>query len=236
MGGYVYGFFDPKKKRALLGLSPEFLYTSKSDGTLWTTAVAGSQRASQFKKWSAKLKLEHKLVEESVKDSLSEKVEFSSAKTLKYGDLVHLCSEGKISQDLTHHQDMNLNQDLDMNMDLNQDLNMNQDLNLNQDLNMNMDLNQIAKRLHPTAAVGTLPKKAYESLNLGPEPRGFYGGYAELQKIDLPFSLVTIRGLEWNGGELRASIGGGVLQESLLDEEWEELNFKWAQFKKLWGI
>ena len=190
IGGYIYGFYDPGKKRAFLGLSPEYLYKTDENKGFWTTAVAGSQRA--LEPWSEKLILEHKMVEQGIKESLSEEVTFSEAETLEYGDMVHLSSKAKILTNV-----------------------------------------ELSKKLHPTAAVGTLPKDAYKRLDLGPKPRGFYGGYAEL---DAAFSLVTIRGLEWRGGKLLASIGGGVLKESSLEEEWSELSFKWEQFKKLWSI
>ena len=196
VGGYVYGFYDPKKNRALLGLSPEFLHSFEASGIVRTIALAGSQEVSQFKSWSDKLKQEHKMVEDSISRSLSGRVKFSSAKSMRYGELVHLSSQGLVEE----------------------------------------DVDRIAQRMHPTAAVGTLPKEAFRFLDLGPEPRGFYGGYAELEDIALPFSLVTIRGLEWSDGELRASIGGGVLKESSFEEEWNELGFKWEQFKRLWNF
>ena len=195
--GYIYGFYDPIKKKALVGLSPEYLYTTRQDGSFWTSAVAGSQKGSEFKSWSEKLKKEHRMVEESIKDSLGGGVDFSVAETMKYGDLVHLRSAGRVKT---------------------------------------KDTKALSKRLHPTAAVGCLPKKACKSLDLGPVDRGFYGGYAELLSLDLPFSLVTIRGLEWRRGEVKASIGGGVLKESSIDDEWNELSFKWKQFKKLWDL
>ena len=96
------------------------------------------------------------------------------------------------------------------------------------------ELLTVSKKLHPTAAVGTLPNS--KNLELGPEPRGYFGGYAELLSVEFPFSLVTIRGLEWSKGQVKASIGGGVLHESTLDEEWAEIAFKWEQFKKLWAF
>ena len=195
--GYIFGFYDPTSKKALVGLSPEYLFASKKDGSVWTTAVAGSQKASEFTEWSEKLKKEHHMVEESIKTSLGENVSFSEPETMKYGELIHLRSAGKIKTE---------------------------------------DMRSLSKRLHPTAAVGSLPKKASQFLDLGPDERGFYGGYAELLNISRPFSLVAIRALEWRKREVRVSIGGGVLKESSLEEEWNELSFKWEQFKKLWGF
>jgi isochorismate synthase EntC len=196
INGYVYAFYDPKKKRALVGLSPEFLYMTGSNGKVVTNAVAGSQKIADLKPWSEKLKNEHRYVEECLKKALGGKVKFSEVETLKYGDLAHLSSKGEIQGEVEY----------------------------------------LAFKLHPTAAVGTLPKEAYKKLNLGPEPRGFYGGFAELKDIDLPFALVTIRGLEWANDDIKVSIGGGVLKESSLHEEWSELDFKWTQFQKLFGL
>jgi len=194
IGGYIYGFYDFDNKRALLGLTPEYLYKTDCDENIWTTAVAGSQKASDFKAWSKKLINEHKLVEEGIKNSLGDLVEFSKSENLNYGDLVHLSSKGKVSG----------------------------------------LVECLSDKLHPTAAVGTLPKDSCTNLDLGPRPRGFYGGFAELNDVNLAFSLVTIRGLEWKNSKLKASIGGGVLKDSLLDEECNEIAFKWKQFQKLW--
>ena len=194
--GYLYGFYDPKRKRAFLGLSPEFLFATQGNGQVVTKAVAGSQKASEFTSWSNKLLLEHEMVEESIKESLGKNVVFSEAQTIQYGDLVHLSSEGFIQG----------------------------------------EVKSLSRNLHPTAAVGILPKDTSMNLDLGPSPRGFYGGYGELTNVDLPFSLVTIRGFEWRDDCLQVCVGGGVLHESAIDDEWNEINFKWEQFKKLWDL
>lgn len=95
-------------------------------------------------------------------------------------------------------------------------------------------LSKISDVLHPTAAVGTLPKSFFNQMELGVGERGQFGGYAELLGIKTPFSLVTIRGLEWSKVGMRVCIGGGVLPESDLSEEWNELEKKWETFRKLW--
>lgn len=98
------------------------------------------------------------------------------------------------------------------------------------------DLKTLSKKLHPTPAVGTLPRDFFSKVDLGPEGRGFYGGFVELLAIKEPFSIVTIRGMEWRKKDLQFCVGGGVVQESSCDEELLELEKKFDAFLRLWSF
>jgi len=96
---------------------------------------------------------------------------------------------------------------------------------------------EISSKLHPTSAVGALPQdQSYEHKfgDLSLKERSHFGGYASLFKQAESFSLVTIRGIEWSNDKSTVCIGGGVLPESNLEEEWLELENKWKTFKSLW--
>lgn len=97
-------------------------------------------------------------------------------------------------------------------------------------------VSELSERLHPTPAIGTLPRKYSKELELGPEGRGYFGGYAEILEVERPFSLVSIRCFEWKASKVQVCIGGGVLKESLAEKEWTELEDKWATFKAIWEI
>jgi isochorismate synthase EntC len=106
-------------------------------------------------------------------------------------------------------------------------------------LKTNDSVEKISSVLHPTSAVGTLPKTKSRSYKLGDmshQERGHFGGYAYLNQAGEPFSLVTIRGVEWSDNRSFVCIGGGVLAESVLSDEWSELENKWRTFKSLWRI
>ncbi|MGH1469179.1 MAG: chorismate-binding protein [Bdellovibrionales bacterium] len=94
----------------------------------------------------------------------------------------------------------------------------------------------LSERLHPTPAIGTLPRSYSKDLELGPEGRGYFGGYVELLEYERPFSLVSIRCFEWESSRVQVCIGGGVLKESLAEKEWTELEDKWTTFKAIWEI
>lgn len=91
-------------------------------------------------------------------------------------------------------------------------------------------------KLHPTSAVGTLPYEYHTSFDAGPSPRGFFGGYVKLKTQTKSFAVVLIRGVEFRENFTQLCIGGGVLKNSDLNEEWSELEAKWDQFKQLWGL
>ncbi len=99
-----------------------------------------------------------------------------------------------------------------------------------------VDIKKLSDLLHPTPAVGTFPKKYSSDLRLGPKGRGYFGGYVEALGFERPFSLVSMRCFEWVGLNVQVCIGGGVLKESLVDEEWAELENKWTAFKGIWEI
>lgn len=103
-------------------------------------------------------------------------------------------------------------------------------------LSEDAEVEALSLKLHPTPAVGALPYGAAKNLKLGPEPRGYFGGYVESLKHGRPFSLVTIRCFEWRGPKVQVCIGGGILKESLAEAEWAELEEKWSTFKTIWEI
>lgn len=196
--GYLFGFYDPKSKKALLGCSPEFIFKTTESSELITTAVAGTKKTSSGNVWTEKLKTEHKMVMDGVSQSLNNQVRWGEVNEITYGELSHLRAEGLIHK--------------------------------------NIDIKTVSAVIHPTPAIGGLPKEMVATLKLGPEPRGYFGGYVETLQYERPFSLVTIRCFEWNNSQVQVCIGGGVLKESLAEEEWAELEDKWTTFKKIWEI
>ncbi len=94
----------------------------------------------------------------------------------------------------------------------------------------------LSQKLHPTPAIGTLPQDRALKIQLGPEPRGYFGGFVESFRHKQPFSVVTIRCFEWRDLKVQVCIGGGVLKESLAEEEWAELEEKWTTFQAIWEI
>lgn len=96
-------------------------------------------------------------------------------------------------------------------------------------------LNALSRLLHPTPAVGVLPQQRSFELDLGPVPRGFYGGYGELFAQGESFSLVLLRGIEWSSrSKVTMFMGGGVVSESVYEDEWAEVLLKYENLKSFW--
>lgn len=93
------------------------------------------------------------------------------------------------------------------------------------------DPSALVARLHPTPALGPLPRTA-ETMAMLLDwrqrlgcPVGFGApfGLWEDGRFDV---VVAIRGLWWNGGEARLPAGCGVIEASRLVNEWRELRLK----------
>ncbi len=89
----------------------------------------------------------------------------------------------------------------------------------------------LLRRLHPTPALGPLPRTA-ETLSLLLDWRGRLGCPPE---FGAPFGLwdcgqfdavVAIRGIWWDGGNLKLPAGCGIIEASRLVNEWRELRLK----------
>lgn len=89
----------------------------------------------------------------------------------------------------------------------------------------------LIRRLHPTPALGPLPRTV-ETLSLLLDWRNRLGSP---QEFGAPFGLwdqgefhavVAIRGLWWEGGKLMLPAGCGIIEASRLVNEWRELRLK----------
>ena len=99
----------------------------------------------------------------------------------------------------------------------------------------------LIQRMHPTPALGSFPR-TLESL------RKLYDYRAELaapERFGAPFgaivdgefsSVVAIRNVSWTGDKVCLPSGCGVIEESTLKNEWEELALKRHSVKEILGI
>lgn len=95
----------------------------------------------------------------------------------------------------------------------------------------------LIRRLHPTPALGPLPRTV-ETLALLLDWRSRLGSPRE---FGAPFGLadggefhaiVAIRGIWWSGAQLRMPAGCGIIEASRLVNEWRELRLKREAVKK----
>ena len=98
-------------------------------------------------------------------------------------------------------------------------------------LDQRQSVNELIKRLHPTPALGPLPRNEDTLEMLGqwrkrldcPEYFGAPFGLWRDGKFDV---VVAIRGVHWQEGEIAVPSGCGVIEASRLVNEWRELRLK----------
>ena len=102
---------------------------------------------------------------------------------------------------------------------------------INVELYQHQEIETLIRRLHPTPALGPLPRmqetllRQYEWRERLGCPAVFGAPFGLLRDGDFE-SLVAIRMLSWKGDELSLPSGCGVIQESRLVNEWRELSLK----------
>lgn len=94
----------------------------------------------------------------------------------------------------------------------------------------------IVKKLHPTPAIGGLPKnKAIQTiLNTEQHNRKYYCGFFGPINIDSCTELfVNLRCMELSNNAARLYVGGGLTKDSNLEREWQETERKADTLRKL---
>jgi menaquinone-specific isochorismate synthase len=104
-----------------------------------------------------------------------------------------------------------------------------------------MSFAEIVRRLHPTAALGVSPRSEAGERWLREADRGVkrrtFGAPFGLELVDhRALALVAIRNVQWHADSLRVGSGAGLLAESYLEREFEELREKREQVKALLGL
>lgn len=108
------------------------------------------------------------------------------------------------------------------------------------DLHATLGIGELLRQLHPTPALGPLPRTD-ATMNRLLEWRARLGCPPE---FGAPFGLwdsgrfdavVAIRGIWWNGNDLRIPAGCGVIEASRLVNEWRELRLKREAVKHFLG-
>lgn len=104
-----------------------------------------------------------------------------------------------------------------------------------------MPLNELISLLHPTPALGPLPRTEdslaqLENWRLGLSCPSFFGAPMGVYDKGEFHSVVCIRGFGWDGSELALPAGCGVIEPSRLINEWRELQLKRESVKTLFGV
>jgi menaquinone-specific isochorismate synthase len=104
-----------------------------------------------------------------------------------------------------------------------------------------MSFAEMVRRLHPTAALGVSPRtdaglRWLREADRGVKRRTFGAPFGLEREDRSAIAVVAIRNVQWNGSAVRVGSGAGLLIESRLERELEELRQKRDQVKALFGI
>ncbi len=197
---YLFGIWDKNLKFGIIGSSPEVLFLKKPNH-IKTLAVAGTftnhDLNSAPREKLNKLFKEHKIVVSGLEQELNSKGE------IKCGQM-KIIPQGSYSHFVT---------DID--------------LYPKDDL----DVTNLLQAIHPSAALGGFPKENARSwldeIEKKYVKRYLYGSViTHMESEQSAICIGCIRAIHWQDSEVFISAGGGVVKESVLDEEWLEIQLK----------
>ena len=206
MMGYGYAY----QNHALCGATPEMLFATDGRG-YQTIALAGTRpvdRAAELLRDAKELR-EHRMVVEDIVHRVAPfgNVEIEPLRILELPSIAHLATSIRF-----------------------------QEIGADR-----MSFADIVRRLHPTAALGVWPRTEAGERWLREADRGVkrrtFGAPFGLEREDhRGRALVAIRNLQWQGETVRVGSGAGVIAESRLDREFDELREKREQVKELFAV
>lgn len=208
-GLHAYGF--SYTRHGMVGATPETLFRAEARGYR-TMALAGTRpldRAGELLV-DAKEQREHRFVVDDIVRRLAPfgNIEFGPVGLLRLASIAHLMTPIYFEESEGAER---------------------------------MSFGEMVRRLHPTAALGVSPRNAAGDRWLREADRGVkrraFGAPFGLEREDgSALAVVAIRNLQWSGDEVRVGSGAGLLPESRLDREFDELRQKRDQVKNLFRI
>ena len=193
---FLYAFQN--SSCGFVGLSPELLF-ELDEKTIRTMALAGTSSESNLENFilDKKEEIEHQIVVDSLRRRLG-----------KYGAI----SE---SEKRTHNLGGIVHFLTDIKIRLKQKL----------------SISEVLKQIHPTPAIGTVPRnktnfsqlKSLRESSSTPEMFAAPFGVKLNQSF---FSFIMIRGLFFDNSSISLPTGCGITENSILENEWDELALK----------
>ena len=207
MRAYGYSY----QLHGLVGATPEVLFESNGKGYR-TMALAGTrpiERAGELR-GDAKEMREHRFVVDDIVRRLAPfgNLEVGPLGVLELPGIAHLATPIRFEEALASEK---------------------------------MTFADMVRRLHPTAALGVSPRNEagerwLREADRGVKRRTFGAPFGLERENHAALALVAIRNVDWHGDKLRVGSGAGLLPESRLEQEFDELREKREQVKALFGI
>ncbi|MBX9703823.1 MAG: chorismate-binding protein [Silvanigrellaceae bacterium] len=214
--GYLYGFWN--QEEGILGVTPEILF-QKQNLSVQTIALAGSRKNTLTAQdeifyetnmlQDKKIKHEHEFVKLGILNDLKHLGECKVEDT----EVVRLPHMSHLKTGISVF------------------------------LNTEIEFHQLVSVLHPTPALGVWPKNLQGNswlrscnLMLG---RGYHGAPIGFQlSAQKAFCLVAIRNVQWNNcaQNIKIVAGGGVVLQSILQDEWQEALYKIQSVKNIFCL
>lgn len=211
---FFYGIWDFQNgnNKMHFGASPELLFV-KNDNKVETIALAGTSTTPTTEFAEIKMHAEHEYVVQDLSENLK-----------KYGNvLIHpkmitpfqtfFHQKTKISISCAHTK---------------------------------IQFEDLLKSIYPSAAIGAYPRaKGLEFLRKLEEDhdqkRGFFAApfgvqFASQGANDFMLCLSAIRGIECDAGKIFITAGGGVVEQSVFDNEWKEIGLKIQSIKSIYQL
>ena len=208
-GLWAYGY--SYKSHGVIGATPELLFQSERHAYR-TMALAGTRPVARAEELlhDPKERREHRLVVDDIARRLSPfgNVEIGPVGLLRLPNIAHLITPIFFAENGGSEK---------------------------------MSFTEMVRRLHPTAALGVSPRTQAGERWLREADRGVkrrtFGAPFGIEREDRSaLALVAIRNVQWEGDRIRVGSGAGLLAESQLDREFEELRQKRDQVKALFQI
>jgi isochorismate synthase EntC len=207
MHAYGYSY----QSHGVIGATPEVLFRSQRRGYA-TMALAGTrplERAGELLHDAKELR-EHRLVVDDIVRRLAPfgNIEVGALRVLELPTLAHLATP-------IHFEESGAAE--------------------------KMSFAEMVRRLHPTAALGVSPRteageRWLRDADRGVKRRVFGAPFGVEREDRRALALVAIRNLQWTRDAIRVGSGAGLLPESRLEREFEELRQKREQVKALFGV
>lgn len=189
----------------MVGLTPEYLFELK-ENTLVTAALAGTAPIDEkdLLLKNPKEKREHSLVIDDIRSKLGSYGDISIGETSLY----EIGSMAHLKTPISIK------------------------------LNKKLDFEEVVHLLHPTAALGAYPtnhaSQSFFSDQNTHTPRNRFGAPLGIRYPNGEgICLVAIRALQWEGMECSIGAGVGIVSESVLQNEWNEILLKIQSIQKL---
>ena len=202
--GSPYGIWD--RELAIIGTTPEVLF-ERNGNALKTIALAGTGRLGEEEILmnSVKDRFEHDVVIQNIMEEL-----FDYSESVEH-DATQTCSFAKMIHLKTP---------------------------IKANLKPNVSNLDIINSLSPTAALGGYPKQEAKKFLQSTQyyeqfPKRFFGSVLGINHGDTHRALVMIRNIQLNDDHIIIETGAGIIKESILENEINEINLKRTSVKEL---